>query len=53
MSDLIKKSDIFLHNFIDHKTSSYYIDYNRLSKINPSLVYASVSGFGDSGPMAK
>ena len=53
MGDLIKKSDIFLHNFIDYKTPSYYLDYERLSKINPGLVYASVSGFGDKGPMAR
>lgn len=29
------------------------IDYSSLSKTNPQLVYASVSGFGQSGPMAE
>ncbi|CAI2362817.1 unnamed protein product [Moneuplotes crassus] len=49
---LIGKSDIFIHNFLNLKTKNFGVDYPTLSSINPSLIYASVSGFGDEGPMA-
>ncbi len=47
---LIKDADILVENFrsvVKHKLG---IDYETLKKINPRLVYASISGFGQSGP---
>ena len=52
LHQLVTKSDIFLHNLVETKTPSLSIDYKTLSNLNPSLIYASVSGFGDTGPMA-
>ena len=33
-------------------TERLKIDYSTLQKINPKLIYARVSGFGDKGPLA-
>ena len=47
---LIKDADVLVENFrsvVKHKLG---IDYDTLKKINPRLVYASISGFGQSGP---
>jgi crotonobetainyl-CoA:carnitine CoA-transferase CaiB-like acyl-CoA transferase len=52
LKELVKSSDIFLHNFIHSKTPDLSVDYDTLSKINPGIIYASVSGYGDKGPMS-
>jgi crotonobetainyl-CoA:carnitine CoA-transferase CaiB-like acyl-CoA transferase len=47
---LIERADVFVENLRAGKTTQLGIDYDRLSGINPSLVYASISAFGDDGP---
>ena len=47
---LVKTADILVENFrpgVKHKLG---IDYETLSKDNPRLIYASISGFGQDGP---
>src|SRR5579875_2393032 len=48
--DLVRKADVFVENFRPGRTRALGIDYERLSAINPRLIYMSVTGFGSSGP---
>jgi len=54
--DVLKKlaatADVLLENFRPDVKHRLGIDYEALSKINPRLVYASISGFGQTGPYA-
>ena len=47
---LIKKSDILLENFRPGTLDKIGLGYKDIEKINPQIIYASISGFGQSGP---
>src|SRR6202789_173150 len=47
---MVKKADVVVENFRPDVKRRLGIDYKTLSKINPRLVYASISGFGQDGP---
>jgi len=49
---LASRSQVVLENFRPGVTGHLGIDYAALSAHNPALVYASISGFGQDGPMA-
>jgi crotonobetainyl-CoA:carnitine CoA-transferase CaiB-like acyl-CoA transferase len=49
---MVKKADVLVENFRPDVKKRLGIDYKTLSKINPKLVYASISGFGQDGPYA-
>ena len=49
---LAKKADVLIENFRPNVKKRLGIDYKTLSRINPRLVYASISGFGQDGPYA-
>ena len=48
--DLVKKSDVLIENFRPGTMKKLGLDYEILKKINPRLVYAAISGFGQTGP---
>ncbi len=48
--DLASRVHVVVENFAPGVATRLGIDYERLSQINPSLVYTSVSGFGQDGP---
>ncbi len=50
---LVKKSDIFLENSRPGSMARNGLGWEDLSAINPALVYASISGFGLTGPYGK
>lgn len=50
--NLIKDADIFVENFKAGGLKKYGLDFATLHQINPRLVYLSITGFGQSGPMA-
>ncbi|ETF01257.1 CoA-transferase [Advenella kashmirensis W13003] len=50
---LVEKADVVVENFRPDVKFRLNIDYETLSKINPRIVYASISGFGQDGPYAK
>ncbi|MAV87100.1 MAG: CoA transferase [Rhodospirillaceae bacterium] len=50
---LIKKSDILVENFKVGNLAKYGLSYQDLKDDFPSLVYCSITGFGQTGPMAK
>ncbi|MFC1532421.1 CaiB/BaiF CoA transferase family protein [Thermodesulfobacteriota bacterium] len=47
---LIEKSDIFYSNYLPNSIKRMGMDYETLAKINPMLIYASMSGYGNRGP---
>jgi crotonobetainyl-CoA:carnitine CoA-transferase CaiB-like acyl-CoA transferase len=49
---MVKKADVVVENFRPDVKRRLGIDYPQLRKINPKLVYASISGFGQTGPYA-
>ncbi|UZO26570.1 uncharacterized protein OCT59_018785 [Rhizophagus irregularis] len=44
IKDLIKKSDILVENYIPGKLDKLGLGYEELNKINPKLIYASITG---------
>src|SRR5687767_7222990 len=50
LTRLVAKSDVLVENFRPDVKHRLGIDYETLSRVNPRLVYASISGFGQSGP---
>ena len=50
LHELIKDADIFGQNFRPGVAEKLNFDYETLSKINPKLVYASVSAYGPDAP---
>jgi len=50
---LVEKADALVENFRPGVMERLGLDYESLAAIKPSLVYCSVSGFGNSGPYAK
>jgi formyl-CoA transferase len=49
---MVKKADVVVENFRPDVKKRLGIDYKALAKINPRIVYASISGFGQTGPYA-
>jgi crotonobetainyl-CoA:carnitine CoA-transferase CaiB-like acyl-CoA transferase len=50
---LADKADVIVENFRPDVKKRLGIDYDTLSATNPRLVYASISGFGQDGPLSK
>jgi len=49
---LAAKADVLVENFRVGNLKRYGLDYESISQINPRAVYASVTGFGQTGPRA-
>jgi crotonobetainyl-CoA:carnitine CoA-transferase CaiB-like acyl-CoA transferase len=49
---LAAKSDILIENFKTGGLAKYGLDYESLQKLNPKLIYCSITGFGHTGPYA-
>lgn len=47
---LAQTSDILVENYLPNTLSKYNLDYATLSALNPSLIYASITGYGQTGP---
>ena len=50
--DLVADADVLIENFKVGGLAKYGLDYDTLSRLNPRLVYCSITGFGQSGPYA-
>ena len=52
IKQMAQKADILVENFKVGDLARRGLDYDSVSKINPRLIYASVTGFGQTGPRA-
>lgn len=50
--DLVRDADVLIENFKQGGLAKYGLDYESLKKVNPRLVYCSITGFGQTGPYA-
>ena len=48
----VDQADIVVENYKVGALKKYGLDYESLAKINPLLIYCSISGFGQTGPRA-
>jgi crotonobetainyl-CoA:carnitine CoA-transferase CaiB-like acyl-CoA transferase len=50
VKQLLTKADVMIHNFRPGVMQRIGLDYETVKKINPSIVYAEISGYGNEGP---
>jgi len=50
--ELVKTADVLIENYKVGDLARFGLDYDSLKAINPRLIYCSVTGFGQTGPMA-
>ena len=48
---LVRESDVVVENFTPGKMDALGVGFERLSQENPRLIYAAISGYGQTGPM--
>lgn len=47
---LVKECDVLVENYLPDSLAKYAMDYKTVSKINPKIIYASITGYGQTGP---
>lgn len=50
---LAEQSDVFIENYKVGDMARYGLAYNDLREINPRLIYCSITGFGQDGPLSQ
>ena len=48
---MVRDADIVVENFKVGTMAKMGLDYDTLKKENPALIYASISGYGQNGPL--
>lgn len=52
IKELAAKADVLVENYKFGGLKKYGLDYDEIRKINPSIIYCSITGFGQTGPNA-
>lgn len=52
LQELAASADVLIENFKVGAAAHYGLDYDALSLANPRLIYCSITGFGQTGPLA-
>ncbi len=52
LNDLATRSDVFIQNYRVGTAERLGVGYEQLAEINPQLVYCSITGYGETGPLA-
>ncbi|KAL1641852.1 hypothetical protein SLS61_009959 [Didymella pomorum] len=47
---LVAECDVLVENYLPGSLAKYALDYDTVAKINPRLIYASITGYGQTGP---
>jgi CoA:oxalate CoA-transferase len=50
VKQLLAKADVMMHNFRPGVMERIGLDYEAVKQINPSIIYAEISGYGNEGP---
>lgn len=50
---LVENCDVLVENYLPDTLQKYKMDYATVSQLNPSLIYASITGYGQTGPYRK
>lgn len=50
---LAASADVVVENYRPGKMAAFGLDYKTLSEVNPRVIYCSISGFGQDGPLAQ
>jgi crotonobetainyl-CoA:carnitine CoA-transferase CaiB-like acyl-CoA transferase len=50
LREMIKDADVVINNFKTGTMERWGLGYDTVSELNPRLIYASISGFGQTGP---
>jgi crotonobetainyl-CoA:carnitine CoA-transferase CaiB-like acyl-CoA transferase len=53
VGDLAARSDVLIENFKVGGLRKYGLDYESLHRLQPRLIYCSITGFGQTGPLAE
>lgn len=51
--DLVKKADVLVENFRPGTMDKMGLGYAEIARVNPRIIYASGSGFGQTGPYSR
>src|SRR2546430_73163 len=51
--ELARRADVLVENFLPGVADRLGLGYEAVRAVNPAIVYASVTGFGQTGPLAK
>jgi crotonobetainyl-CoA:carnitine CoA-transferase CaiB-like acyl-CoA transferase len=52
VQELARQADVLVENYKTGDLARYGLDYARLSRLNPGLIYLSITGYGQTGPRA-
>lgn len=50
--DLVRKADIFIHNYLPETAEALEVDYETLSRLNDRLIWVSMTGYGAKGALS-
>ena len=50
---LAEQCDVLVENYLPGALKKYRMDYETISKVHPGLIYASITGYGQTGPYSK
>ena len=50
---LAATADVFIENFRPGKVAKYGLNYEKIREVQPRIVYCSISGYGQQGPLAE
>lgn len=50
LKEMVRQADVLIENYRPGVMEKFGLDYETLKKVNPRLIYAACSGFGQAGP---